>query len=141
MAANNDNKVKGKTPEEIFAGFQNLRSEQRQLASKISELEMDLNEHKIVIETLKAVEKTRKCFRMIGGILVERTVGDVLPELENNQERLPKAIQALNEQLTRKGQEINEYIETYDIRVQRGDKPPESEPEQPIKSNVLVSSE
>lgn len=35
-----------KSNEEVFQGFQNLRAEQRQLANKISELEMDLNEHK-----------------------------------------------------------------------------------------------
>ncbi|CAG5054718.1 unnamed protein product [Parnassius apollo] len=140
MAKTNVNKGKGKSAEEIFAGFQNLRTEQRQLANKISELEMDLNEHKIVIETLQTVDKTRKCFRMVGGVLVERTVGEVLPELENNRERLPKAIQALNEQLARKGQEINEYIETYDIKVQRTDRPPDAAPEQPAKSNVLVAS-
>ncbi|CAK1585795.1 unnamed protein product [Parnassius mnemosyne] len=140
MAKSNVNKGKGKSAEEIFAGFQNLRSEQRQLANKISELEMDLNEHKIVIETLQTVDKTRRCFRMVGGVLVERTVGEVLPELESNRERLPKAIQALNEQLARKGQEINEYIETYDIKVQRTDRAPDAAPEQPAKSNVLVAS-
>lgn len=32
--------------EDIYAGFQALRSEQRALANKLSELEMDLNEHK-----------------------------------------------------------------------------------------------
>lgn len=37
---------KAKSREEIFSGFQTLRGEQRQLANKISELEMDLNEHK-----------------------------------------------------------------------------------------------
>lgn len=35
-----------KSNEEIVQGFQRLRSEQRQLANKLSELEMDLNEHK-----------------------------------------------------------------------------------------------
>lgn len=38
----------------------------------------------VVIEALKDVDPSRKCFRMIGGVLVERTVGDVLPALENN---------------------------------------------------------
>lgn len=78
---------------------------------------------------------------MIGGVLVERTVADVLPELESNRERLPKAIQALQEQLTKKGQEINDYIETHDIRVQRADRPTDNAAEQPAaKSNVLVAS-
>ncbi|XP_041979828.1 prefoldin subunit 2 [Aricia agestis] len=137
------NTSKGKkTNEEIFAGFQNLRSEQRQLANKISELEMDLNEHKIVIETLQGVEADRKCFRMVGSVLVERTVAEVLPELEGNRECLPRALQALQEQLAKKGQEINEYIEKHNIRVQRGerDAPPAQDQDQPAKTNVLVAS-
>lgn len=36
----------GKSNEEIFAGFQTLRNEQRIMASKLSEMEMELNEHK-----------------------------------------------------------------------------------------------
>ncbi|XP_013141656.1 PREDICTED: prefoldin subunit 2 [Papilio polytes] len=141
MAKSNINKGKGQNADEIFNAFQTLRNEQRQLANKITELEMDLNEHKIVIETLQGVDKSRKCFRMAGGVLIEKTVGDVLPILEYNRERLPQAIEALNDQLARKGKEINEYIETHDIRVHRGHRAPESTPEQATKSNVLVASE
>lgn len=104
---------------------------------------MELNEHKIVIETLRGVELTRKCFRMFGGVLVERTVAEVLPELISNYEQLPKAIQSLEDQLTQKGEEINKYIEEHDIRIQRADRTmPEPPPEQSTstKSNVLVAS-
>lgn len=88
------------------------------------------------------MDKTRKCFRMVGGVLVERTVAEVLPELESNCDQLPKALKSLEDQLTKKGQEINEYIECHDIRLQRMDRPPQAEaaPEQPSKSNVLVAS-
>ncbi|CAH0719736.1 unnamed protein product, partial [Brenthis ino] len=143
MAKNTSKGGKAKTNEEVFAGFQNLRSEQRQLANKISELEMDLNEHKIVIETLQAVEPSRKCFRMVGGVVVERTVAEVLPELEVNTERLPQALKALHEQLAKKGQEINEYIEKHDIKVQRGAEPAseiQTQENAPAKTNVLVAS-
>ena len=40
-----------------------------------------------MIETLEeafATEPDRKCFKLIGGILTERTVKDVLPELQSN---------------------------------------------------------
>ena len=40
-----------------------------------------------MIETLNEVDGNRKCFRMVGGVLVERTVKEVLPSLENNKEK------------------------------------------------------
>jgi chaperonin cofactor prefoldin len=43
--------------------------------------------NRLVIETLQEAyddTPTRKCFRQIGGVLVERTVKDVLPELQNH---------------------------------------------------------
>lgn len=42
----------------------------------------------LVIETLKEVDHSRKCFRLVGGVLVERTVKEVLPALENNKEQV-----------------------------------------------------
>lgn len=47
--------------------------------------------YRLVIETLKEAsltEPTRKAFRLVGGILVERTVGDVLPELQSRHEQV-----------------------------------------------------
>lgn len=46
----------------------------------------------MVIDALKGVESERRCFRMIGGVLVERTVKDVLPALENNKEQVGSSI-------------------------------------------------
>ncbi|XP_056632132.1 prefoldin subunit 2 [Diorhabda sublineata] len=133
---------KGLTPEEILAGFQNLRAEQRALSGKLSEFEVDLNEHRMVIETLKNVNEERKCFRLIGGILTERTVKDVLPALTTNQEKLKEIIEKLHEQISKKGQEINDYREKHNIKFRGIDNPKQDE--QPVTStesrgNVLVS--
>ncbi|XP_029177125.1 prefoldin subunit 2 [Nylanderia fulva] len=112
---------KEKSAEEILSEFQTLRNEQRMLANKLSEMEMELNEHKIVIDTLKNVDPKRKCYRMIGGVLCERTVEDVMPALVTNKEQLMKVIDALNEQVTKKGIEINEYKEKHNIRIRGQD--------------------
>lgn len=100
-----------------------------------------------MIETLLGVEESRKCFRMVGGVLVQRTVREVLPALQNNCDQLPKAMRALEEQLARKGQEINTYIQNHDIRVQRIDRPDDAAAppaaaaaDQSAKTNVLVAS-
>lgn len=42
----------------------------------------------MVIEALKEVDGDRKCFRMVGGVLVERTVKDVLPAMMHNYEQV-----------------------------------------------------
>ena len=44
--------------------------------------------HRLVIETLEGVEKDRKCYRMVGGVLVERKVADVEPALVSNKEKV-----------------------------------------------------
>ncbi|XP_058016744.1 prefoldin subunit 2 [Ahaetulla prasina] len=90
---------------------------------------MELNEHKLVIETLREVDPTRKCFRMVGGVLVERTVKEVLPALENNKEQINKIIETLTQQLQTKGRELNEFREKHNIRLmgEEEQKPPAKE--------------
>lgn len=48
-----------------------------------------LQSRRLVIDTLTEASKAdpdRKCFRLIGGVLVERTVKEVLPALQTNLE-------------------------------------------------------
>lgn len=40
----------------------------------------------LVLNTLGGMDESRRCFRMVGGVLVERTVGEVLPALKTNRE-------------------------------------------------------
>lgn len=48
--------------------------------------ELSVSLLRLVIEALKGVDPNRKCFRLIGGVLVERKVEEVLPPLEKNKE-------------------------------------------------------
>uniref|UniRef100_A0A8C5BSR1 Prefoldin subunit 2 n=1 Tax=Gadus morhua TaxID=8049 RepID=A0A8C5BSR1_GADMO len=110
-------KPTGPTAEQVVGNFQRMRQEQRGMASKASEFEMENNEHSLVIETLKEVDPSRKCFRLVGGVLVERTVKEVLPALENNKEQITKIIETLSSQMQTKGRELTEYREKYNIRL------------------------
>lgn len=77
-----------KSEQEILQSFQTQRNELRSLAAKIEELSADANEHGLVLKTLEPMEKDRKCFRLIGGVLVERTVADVAPSVKTNKDQL-----------------------------------------------------
>lgn len=138
--ADKNKKMSQSEQQEIIQHFQQLRNEQRSLVSKITELEQDLNEHKVVLETLSDVSEDRRCFRMVGGVLVERTVKEVIPALANNRDQLTKLLENMNETLVKKGKEINEYREKHGIRV-RGQEPPPSDAEKPSSSaGVLVAN-
>lgn len=50
------------------------------------QLSLERDEHKLVIEQLSTLESERKAFRLIGGILVEKTVGEALPAVQQNYE-------------------------------------------------------
>lgn len=76
----------------IIARYRALSTECTNLTQKIAELDQDRNEHSLVAETLKPLDSSRRAFRLIGGVLVERTVGEVLPSVVNNKENVSFSI-------------------------------------------------
>lgn len=64
---------------------------------------------RLVLETLSPLPEDRKCFRMINGVLVERTVKDVLPALETNSVGLKKVLDGLVKQYKRQQEEMEKW--------------------------------
>ncbi|KZV17083.1 putative prefoldin subunit 2 [Dorcoceras hygrometricum] len=98
-----------------------MRTEMNQIYSKITELEMEASEHSLVINAIKPLDPSRKCYRMVGGVLVERTIKEVLPAVQHNKEGLEEVITRLNEALEKKRREITEFEAKYKIRITKGD--------------------
>eukprot|EP00965_Chrysotila_dentata_P165348 5459843-Pleurochrysis_carterae.AAC.1 len=78
----------GLDPNEAQAQLQRMRDNCQELARKINELDMDKNEHRLVMEALKPLNAGRKCFRMVGSVMVERTVAEVMPAVQKNMEQV-----------------------------------------------------
>ncbi|KAJ1647284.1 Cochaperone prefoldin complex subunit [Coemansia erecta] len=92
-------------------------NELKAIASKIGELELQLDEHSLVIKTMSPMPEDRKCFRLINGVLVERTVKEVLPALKTNKEGIAKTIEQLTAQYRAKDKEFVEFQQKNHIRV------------------------
>ena len=64
---------------------------------------------RLVLETLGPLPQDRKCFRMINGVLVERTVKDVIPILKTNSEGLKKVLDELLKQYKKQQDDMEKW--------------------------------
>eukprot|EP01105_Mastigella_eilhardi_P014317 TRINITY_DN3265_c0_g1_i1.p2 TRINITY_DN3265_c0_g1~~TRINITY_DN3265_c0_g1_i1.p2 ORF type:complete len:172 (+),score=78.54 TRINITY_DN3265_c0_g1_i1:52-516(+) len=102
----------------VIGALKQMKHEQQQMERKLGELEVEANEHKLVIETMNKVEGSRRCYRLVGGVLVERTAAEVLPAVQTNFAKLNEVIVELQKQLDAKTTQINEHVAKYKIRTE-----------------------
>ncbi|GAA5905917.1 hypothetical protein JCM8208_003374 [Rhodotorula glutinis] len=98
------------------------QSELQALVNKINELEREAEEHSLVLDTLQKAHKTapeRKCFRLVGGVLVERTVQDVLPQLEGQFEQLKTVLETLTAQYKTKESAFGQFQRDNNIVIRQ----------------------
>eukprot|EP01115_Flamella_aegyptia_P007357 TRINITY_DN30567_c0_g1_i2.p2 TRINITY_DN30567_c0_g1~~TRINITY_DN30567_c0_g1_i2.p2 ORF type:complete len:90 (+),score=18.77 TRINITY_DN30567_c0_g1_i2:355-624(+) len=86
---------------------------------KSAEVEIDYREHNLVINAIKDLPSERKCYRLVGGVLVERTVGEVLPAVTENIKNLQQLLKELSEQIAVKKKAIAQFAEQYNIQPKR----------------------
>ena len=67
------------------------------------------------METLEPLSGDRKCFRMINGVLVERTVKDVVPALRTNADGLKKVLDDLVKQYKTKQDDLEKWKARHDF--------------------------
>ena len=106
-----------KTEQEVVQRFSAMRTEVNQLYQKVSELDADLQEHELVIKAISGMEDKRKCFRLVGGVLVERTVGEVLPAVTTNRGGIAAIKEQLQKQFETKKAELKAFQDKYKISV------------------------
>uniref|UniRef100_A0A7S0VD46 Prefoldin subunit 2 n=1 Tax=Polytomella parva TaxID=51329 RepID=A0A7S0VD46_9CHLO len=128
--------------QKIINEFREKRAKIDSTRSKIYELYQESYEHNLVIQALEKVDTARKCFRLVGEVLVERTVGEILPAVRRNMENIDSVVRTLYEQLAKQEEEVKAFQEKHGLRIRSGDEPKE-EPKQeaakkPASQGVLV---
>ncbi|KAF9172977.1 hypothetical protein BGX21_001560 [Mortierella sp. AD011] len=105
--------------QELTQTYNTMKSELNQLAQKIGELETESDEHTLVVETITPLDPERKCFRLVGGVLVERTIKEVLPALKTNQEGIKTVTMQLVQKYKSKEDEFMAFQKKYNIQVKQ----------------------
>ena len=85
------------SPDEAQARLQALQQVCQELTRKINELDMDRTEHGLVIDALKPLDSDRKCFRMVGDVVVERTISEVAPAVIKNRDAIVETMNKMGE--------------------------------------------
>ncbi|KAG9257092.1 putative prefoldin subunit 2 [Emericellopsis atlantica] len=104
---------------DLQATYSNYKNTLQQIAQKIGDIEQEGEEHKLVLETLEPLDGNRKCYRLINGVLVERTVEQVVPALKTNQEGLKKVLDDMLKQYKTKQEELDKWKKKNNVQVVR----------------------
>mmetsp|Transcript_10438 Transcript_10438/g.31397 ORF Transcript_10438/g.31397 Transcript_10438/m.31397 type:complete len:128 (+) Transcript_10438:85-468(+) len=107
------------TESEVIERYQRMQNQCQAFANKIAEFEADLAEHEMVIKTLKDLSEDRKAYRFINGVLVEKTVGAVLPDTEGNAEQIKQVIAKFKSELENTENQAVAWKNKYNIKSQR----------------------
>merc|ERR1712019_226192 len=110
-----------KTPSayELSVKQQQLRAETRQISMKLSEMKAEKAEYKSVIEVLEEQPKEKKAYHMIGAVLTQATVEEVLPNLKIQHENFEKTCEILMGQLQSKDKELRAILESQQELAQK----------------------
>lgn len=87
------------------------------IVQRTAEVELDVAEHKNVEEVLGKLNADRKCWRMVGDVLVERNVGEILPAVIKNREMREMTAQKLNEELQERSRELTAFRSAHGIKT------------------------
>lgn len=80
-------------------------------------MNQEKDEHDIVLQTLSSTEPDRKCYRMIGGALVETNVKTTKPILTTKRDNLNTTIENLKTELMKVATEFEKWKKDNKIQV------------------------
>ncbi|KAK4909981.1 Cochaperone prefoldin complex subunit, partial [Elasticomyces elasticus] len=103
--------------QDLQTQYQNHKSTLQNLAQKVGEIEGEIEEHKLVLDTLKPLPEDRTCFRLINGVLVQRTVKEVLPALQANNDGLKQVLDGLMKQYKTRESEMERWKKENKVQV------------------------
>ncbi|KAF1995876.1 Prefoldin beta-like protein [Amniculicola lignicola CBS 123094] len=106
-----------KKQQDLQNTYGNYKNTLQTIAQKIGDIEQEAEEHKLVLETLEPLPGDRKCFRMINGVLTERTVKEVIPILKTNSDGLKKTLEELVKQYKKQQDEMEKWKKKNNVQV------------------------
>jgi prefoldin subunit 2 len=84
------------------------------LVQKLMEIEDEKKENELVLESISKLEDGRKCWRLINGVLMEKTKLEVVPEMRVVINNLNAVVKQITDTLVSVRQEIKNLEAAYE---------------------------
>ena len=84
------------------------------LVQKLMEIEDEKRENELVLESISKLEDGRKCWRLVNGVLIEKTKLEVVPEMRGVINNLNMVIKQITDSLVAVKQEIKNLEAAYE---------------------------
>jgi len=107
------------SPGEAIQTFQKMKRDAQLVMDKISELQYELGEHELVETNMGKLPDDRAAYRLVGGVLIKQTVGEVLPKVRENRANLEHTIKTMQSVLSEKTTAAAAWKQKYGIRTQQ----------------------
>lgn len=100
--------------QKVALRYRQLQQEAQVLVQKLMEIEDEKKENELVLESISKLEDTRKCWRLINGVLMEKTKLEVVPEMRTVINNLNAVVKQITDTLVSVRQEIKNLEGAYD---------------------------
>ncbi|UKJ89724.1 hypothetical protein MACJ_002978 [Theileria orientalis] len=90
----------------LKATLKRLENERLAVLTQLDDISQDSAEHRLVLKNLDKIPDDRRCYRILGGIAVEKTVHEIKPDLNAHATKLDEYKVKLNSQLELLNSEI-----------------------------------
>ncbi|CAD8174876.1 unnamed protein product [Paramecium octaurelia] len=126
--------MKNLTDQQVMQ-YNKIKQNHAEISKVYIEIENEKKEHILVLDAIKNIDSKRRCWRMIGGVLVERQLDDVQKSLKENLELLEKNGQNYNTAMKQIEKELTQYELTHNLRPQQNQQSQQQQQQQPVASS------
>lgn len=134
MSSEGNTKLEVQKQQEQDRKAQELQVQYNKFQEALGELENQLgtimaqvNEHNIVDNTLSSIPPAkrgnRKCFKMIGGVLVEKSIDEVIRMLDDEKKSLTSLRELLEKELINTRNKRESWMKSNNVKILRKGQP------------------
>lgn len=93
-------------PQEVAAHYNKLKNEYTEIFKRYIELEEERRENNLVLTNLLPLQGDRRCWKVVGGVLVEHSLEETNASLKATVSMLESALKALDDEMGKRQKEV-----------------------------------